>query len=335
MTPDDHDLRHMTHALRLARRGLGNVWPNPAVGCVLVRDGQVVGRGWTQPGGRPHAETMAIAQAKDAARGATAYVTLEPCAHHGRTPPCAEALVQAGVSRVVSALTDPDPRVAGRGLAILRAAGITVIEGVAEAQARALQAGFLSRVTRNRPMVTLKLATSFDGRIATPSGESQWITGPDARAHVHALRLRHDAIMVGGATARADRPSLNVRGFGPVRQPTRVIVSHRTAPDLPPEGPEFGPLWTVSGQIDAIMADLAERGITRLLCEGGGQLAAGLLDARVVDQLVGYTAGLTLGETGRPAIGELNVTRLADATRFYLAETRVIGRDLFHRWLAK
>ncbi|MBU3030299.1 bifunctional diaminohydroxyphosphoribosylaminopyrimidine deaminase/5-amino-6-(5-phosphoribosylamino)uracil reductase RibD [Paracoccus marinaquae] len=324
----------MAHALRLSRRGLGNVWPNPAVGCVLVREGRVVGRGWTQPGGRPHAERVALDQAGPLARGATAYVTLEPCAHHGRTPPCAEALVSAGVARVVSALTDPDPRVAGRGHAMLRAAGTAVTERMGEAQARAVQAGFLARVTRGRPFVTLKLASSFDGRIATASGESQWITGPAARRHVHALRLIHDAIMVGGGTARADRPSLNVRGFGPVRQPARVIVTTQPLPDLPGEGGDFGPLWQVSGDLDAIMADLARRGVTRLFCEGGGALAAGLLRAGLVDQLVGYTAGLVLGQEGRAAIGPLALTTLADAPRFRLVETRRMGGDLFHRWLA-
>ena len=322
----------MAHALRLARRGLGNVWPNPAVGCVLVRDGCVVGRGWTRPGGRPHAERVALDQAGARARGATAYVTLEPCAHHGRTPPCAEALAAAGVARVVSALTDPDPRVAGRGHAILRAAGIEVTEGVAEAEAREVQAGFLGRVTRGRPFLTLKLATSFDGRIAAASGESRWITGPAARAHVHMLRMTHDAVMVGGGTARADRPSLNVRGFGPLRQPARVVVSSRPLPDLPPEGPDFGPLWQVSGPPADILADLAGRGITRLFCEGGGILAASLLEADLVDQLIGYTAGLILGAEGRPAIAALPVPALAAAPRFALAESRRLGPDLFHRW---
>ena len=239
MTPD---LRHMDHALRLARRGLGNVWPNPAVGCVIVADGRIAGRGWTQPGGRPHAERMALDMAGPAARGATAYVTLEPCAHHGRTPPCAEGLIRAGVARVVTALTDPDPRVAGRGHAMLRAEGIEVTEGVRAEAAAALQRGFLSRVTLGRPMVTLKLATSFDGRIATATGESRWITGGAARRHVHLLRLTHDAVMVGAGTARADRPALNVRGFGPVRQPVRVVLANDAIPPVPPEDADHGPL---------------------------------------------------------------------------------------------
>lgn len=323
----------MDHALALARRGLGNTWPNPAVGCVLVRDGRVVGRGWTQPGGRPHAEVRALAQAGEAARDATAYVTLEPCAHHGKTPPCAEALIRSGVARVVTALTDPDPRVSGRGHAMLRAAGIAVTEGVREAAAREAQRGFLTRVTLGRPMLTLKLATSFDGRIATALGESQWITAPTARRHVHALRLTHDAVMVGGGTARADRPGLNVRGMGRVRQPVRVVVSSGPLPDLPPEGPEHGPLWQLAGDPAAVMADLGARGLTRVLCEGGGILAAGLLRAGLVDQLVGYTAGVVLGGDGRAATGPLALARLADAPRFCLVETRPIGPDLMHRWL--
>lgn len=326
------DRRHMIHALVLARRGLGNTWPNPAVGCVIIRDGVVVGRGWTQPGGRPHAEAMALAQAGAAARNATAYVTLEPCAHQGKAPPCAVALMGAGVGRVVAAMGDPDPRVSGRGFALLRDAGIAVDQGVMEAEARVLQSGFLSRVQRGRPMVTLKLASSFDGRIALASGESQWITGPQARRHVHALRLRHDGVMVGGGTARADHPSLNVRGFGPLRQPVRIIVSSQTLPDLLPEGPDAGPLWQMQGPPERILQELGARGLTRVFCEGGGQLAAGLLRAGLVDELVGYTAGLIIGGDGRPAVGAMGLAALGDVGRFRLVESRRIGADLFHRW---
>lgn len=321
----------MAHALRLAQRGLGNVWPNPAVGCVLVRGGRIVGRGWTQPGGRPHAERMALDAAGEMARGATAYVTLEPCAHHGRTPPCADGLAQAGITRVVSALTDPDPRVSGRGHATLRNAGIEVTEGVMAAEAREQQAGFLSRITRGRPFVTLKLAGSFDGRIATAGGDSQWITGTAARAHVHALRAQHDAVLVGAGTARADRPRLNVRGIATPCQPVRVILGG-DIPNLPPEGPDFGPLWHLQGDPTAALAELAQRGITRVFCEGGGVLASGLLLAGLVDQLIGYSAGVVIGAEGRPGIGALDLSALAQAPRFQLIETRVIGGDLFHRW---
>lgn len=356
----------MRLALALASRGLGRVWPNPAVGCVLVRDGRIVGRGWTQPGGRPHAETVALAQAGDAARGATAYVSLEPCAHHGRTPPCAEALIFAGVARVVTALQDPDPRVHGRGHAMLAAAGIAVETGVEAAAARALQAGFLSRIERGRPRATLKLALTLDGRIATASGESRWITGPEARRATHALRASHDAVMVGAGTARADDPELTVRDLGVSHQPVRVIVARHL--DLPRGGklaasvPD-APLWLVhgltaavdraqawsvlgarlvpvaatqGGQLDmaAVLAALAEAGLTRIFCEGGGELAASLLAAGLVDELVVFSAGLALGAEGRPGLGALGLARLADAQRFRLAEARPVGCDVLHRWVA-
>lgn len=361
MIPEDP--RFMALALSLAGRGLGSVWPNPAVGCVIVRQGRIVGRGWTQPGGRPHAERRALDQAGADARGATAYVTLEPCAHHGKTPPCAEALVTAGVTRVVSALEDPDPRVSGKGHALLRAAGISVETGLMATEARALQAGFLSRIERGRPWVALKLATSFDGRIATQTGESQWITGPEARAYVHALRARFDAVMVGGGTARADDPLLTVRGFSPRRQPVRVIVA--AALDLPrgrmAASISQAPLWLVHGagapagarawwaaqganlievssagaslSPEAILSALAERGLTRIFCEGGGQFAASLLRAGQVDELIGFTAGVALGAEGRASIGPMELEHLADAPRFRLAEARAIGGDILHRWL--
>jgi diaminohydroxyphosphoribosylaminopyrimidine deaminase/5-amino-6-(5-phosphoribosylamino)uracil reductase len=352
----------MALALTLAGRGLGNVWPNPAVGCVIVKDGRIVGRGWTQPGGRPHAERRALDQAGAAARGATAYVTLEPCAHHGKTPPCSEALIGAGVTRVVTALTDPDPRVAGRGHAMLRAAGVAVDEGVMEAEARALQAGFLSRITQGRPWLALKLATSFDGRIALSNGQSQWITGPAARARVHALRARFDAVMVGGGTARADDPLLTVRGFTPLRQPVRVVASG--ALDLP-RGRLAGsldqaPLWLVHGpqapaearafwsgigaelieipasdpglDPQALLQALGAAGLTRVFCEGGGQFAASLMRAGLVDELIGFTAGVVLGGDGRAALGALGLEQLTEAPRYRLSETQALDGDILHRW---
>ncbi|WP_246066610.1 bifunctional diaminohydroxyphosphoribosylaminopyrimidine deaminase/5-amino-6-(5-phosphoribosylamino)uracil reductase RibD [Aliiroseovarius halocynthiae] len=353
----------MRLALSLARRGLGRVWPNPAVGCVIVRDGRIVGRGWTQPGGRPHAEPIALEQAGAAAKGATAYVTLEPCAHHGKTPPCAEALISAGIARVVCALRDPDPRVDGGGFDMLRAAGITVDTGVCEAAARADQAGFLSRVTRGRPMLTLKLASSFDGRIATASGESQWITGPQARRHVHAMRATHDAVMIGAGTARDDDPSLTVRGLGVAHQPVRVVLSRhldlplgsqlaRTAHDVPlwvchgrRAAPELIAAWKGIGAtlievaeaqatLDpvSVLTALGDRGLTRVYCEGGGGLAASLLMADVVDDLVGYGAGVALGAEGRPSLAAMGISRLFEAPRFGLVECRDIGGDVLHRW---
>ena len=204
MTVSQFDLAHMRAALALARRGLGNTWPNPAVGCVIVNEGRVVGRGWTQRGGRPHAETEALARAGSAATGATAYVTLEPCSHHGKTPPCAEALIGARIARVVAAVEDPDPRVSGAGIARLRDAGVEVETGLCAEEAAELNAGFFCRVTHGRPLVTLKLATSLDGRIATANGESRWITGPAARERAHLLRATHDAVLVGTGTAFAD-----------------------------------------------------------------------------------------------------------------------------------
>jgi len=344
-------------ALSLGRRGLGRVWPNPNVGCVIVKGGRVIGRGWTADGGRPHAETRALAQC-DAA-GATAYVTLEPCAHHGKTPPCAAALVAAGVARVVVATGDPDPRVAGRGIAMLEAAGIAVTTGVRQAEACADMAGFLLRFTENRPFVTLKLAASFDGRIATAAGESRWITGPDARRMVHVMRARHDAVLVGAGTVRADNPTLTVRDIGIRRQPVRVVASSRLnfeAPALRATLDE-APLWLCHGpdadtspwaadgittlpcaltgrQIDpaAMMQVLAARGLTRVFCEGGGTLAASLLSAGLVDEIVGFTAGLMLGAEGTPQIGAMGLARLADAPRFTLVETRSVGADVMHRW---
>lgn len=353
----------MRHALALGRRGLGRVWPNPAVGCVIVKDGRVVGRGRTADGGRPHGEPQALAMAGEAARGATVYVTLEPCSHHGKTPPCAEALIAAGVARVVVALEDPDPRVSGRGLTMLRDAGIQVDVGLCANEARSDQAGFLSRVTEGRPLVTLKLASSFDGRIATATGESQWITGPEARHYVHGLRATHDAVMVGGGTARADDPMLTVRGYGDRPQPVRVVLSRKldlpsksalaeTARDVPlwlchsgDASPEAIAAWEAAGarcllcdgagrHLDpaAVLKRLADEGLTRVFCEGGGSLAASLLVANTVDRLVGMTAGIALGAEGTPAIGALGVDVLAEAPAFQLQEVRRLGGDTLHIW---
>jgi diaminohydroxyphosphoribosylaminopyrimidine deaminase/5-amino-6-(5-phosphoribosylamino)uracil reductase len=360
----DTDARWMALALSLGARGLGRVWPNPAVGCVIVKQGRVLGRGWTQPGGRPHAETEALAQAGAAARGATAYVTLEPCAHHGQTPPCSDALIAAGVARVVMALRDPDPRTDGGGAAKLRAAGIAVTEGVLEAQARRAHRGFLSRVTEGRPVLTLKLATSLDGRIATATGESQWITGPEARRHVHAMRGHHDAVMVGAGTARADDPSLTVRGLGMAHQPVRVVLSRRL--DLPdgsnlmrsaravpvwlchgPDAPEAQrAVWRDAGarlieiapghggqlELSAVMRALGAAGLTSVFCEGGGALAAGLLAADLVDELAVFGAGLVIGAEGTPGIGAMGIAALDEAPRFALRETGAVGGDILQVW---
>nr|WP_296429520.1 bifunctional diaminohydroxyphosphoribosylaminopyrimidine deaminase/5-amino-6-(5-phosphoribosylamino)uracil reductase RibD [Yoonia sp.] len=350
----------MALALSLGRRGMGHVWPNPAVGCVIVKNGQIVGRGWTADGGRPHAETRALAQAGKAAQGATAFVTLEPCAHQGKTPPCAQALIDAKIARVVIATGDPDPRVAGRGIAMLQDAGVSVLMGVLRGQADQDHAGFFQRITQNRPFLTLKLAGTLDGRIATATGESQWITGPDARRAVHMMRARHDAVMVGAGTVRADDPSLTVRGVGIPHQPVRVVVSRalklsvdlqlaRTAHDVPvwlchgagadaigwtDQGAVSLPCKTASGTVDPVdaMRVLAEKGITRVFCEGGGMLAASLLNAGLVDRLVVFSAGSAIGAEGTPMLAAMGVSKLADAPKFALQDVRQLGADICHTW---
>ncbi len=367
MTPED-DARFMRLAIALGQRGLGRVWPNPAVGCVIVRHGAggrpvIVGRGWTQPGGRPHAEVEALAQAGAAARGATAYVSLEPCAHHGRTPPCAEALAQAGVARVVSALRDPDPRVDGGGYARLRAAGIEVAEGVEADAAAAANAGFLARIRLGRPFVTLKLALTLDGRIATATGLSRWITGPQARRRVHMMRAAHDAVMVGGGTARVDDPDLRVRDLGLAHDPVRIVADSRMGLSLESRlGQSIGaaPVWLLHGpqapaalrrawssrgarvigcrpdelgrlDIADALARLGAAGLTRVLCEGGGGLAASLIRAGLADELVVFSAGRLFGADGTAALAAIGVTELGE-TAFTLHETRACGDDLMHRW---
>jgi diaminohydroxyphosphoribosylaminopyrimidine deaminase / 5-amino-6-(5-phosphoribosylamino)uracil reductase len=355
------DLDAMRVALALARRGLGAVWPNPAVGCVIVKNGRVVGRGWTQPGGRPHGETEALRRAGQAARGADAYVSLEPCCHWGRTPPCVDALATAGVQRVVVALKDPDPRVAGEGLRQLRAAGLDVEVGLCAEEAAEVNAGFLSRLRLGRPLVTLKFATSLDGRIATASGESQWITGPPARERAHALRASHDAIMVGTGTVIADDPQLTCRLPGlDHRSPVRVVIDRHLR--IPPaarliaDAPRI-PTWVLTlrsaepvrretflangvtlidvdpdreGQVDlaAALRALGERGITRLLVEGGAGLVAAFLRARLVDRLVWVHAPLVIGREGVPAIAKLDLAALVDALAFERLSTEAIGDDV-------
>ncbi|WP_267434648.1 bifunctional diaminohydroxyphosphoribosylaminopyrimidine deaminase/5-amino-6-(5-phosphoribosylamino)uracil reductase RibD [Sphingomonas sp. GM_Shp_1] len=302
-------------ALALADRGVGRTAPNPNVGCVLVRDGRVVGRGWTQAGGRPHAEAMALAQAGEAARGATAYVTLEPCAHVSpRGPACSDLLIAAGVARIVAAMGDPDPRTNGRGFARARTAGIAVTTGVREAEARAMIAGFLTRRAKGRPFVTLKLATSLDGKIARPDGESRWITGPEARAHTHLERSRHEAILVGRGTLEADSPRLDVRLPGlEDRSPRRILLARTAEPG-----------WETIASPQAI-ADLS--GVDRLMVEGGARTASAFLAADLVDRLLLYRAPILIGE-GRAAIGDIGLTRLADAHgRWRLTDARMLGSD--------
>lgn len=358
----------MRAALALARRSLGSTWPNPAVGCVIVQDGQVISRGRTRDGGRPHAEADAIAEAARAGlslNGATAFVTLEPCSHHGRTPPCADALVAAGIARVVSALEDPDPRVMGQGHARLKAAGIAVEVGEGGADAAEINAGFLLRVREGRPLFHLKIAGSLDGRIATASGESQWITGEAARRDGHRLRAIHDAILVGAATAAADDPELTCRLPGlAARSPVRIVLDSQAR--LSPTSrlatsARRTPVWLVctnaapaarrealaalgveiveverasDGRIDVLAAAraLGLRGLTRVLVEGGGQVAAAFLKAGLVDRISSYRAGLVLGEDGRSAVGGLEFARLSSAPRFRLVSARSLQGDTLETW---
>ncbi len=351
----------MRGAISIARRALGNAWPNPPVGCVIVRDGVAVGRGWTAPGGRPHAETEALARAGAAARRATAYVTLEPCAHVGRTPPCADALIEAGIARAVVACRDPDPRVDGRGMEKLAAAGVAVEAGLCADEAAEGLIGFFTRVGQGRPAVTLKLATTLDGRIATRSGESRWITGEAARRAAHMLRARHDAILVGAGTARQDDPSLTCRLPGLAdRSPVRVVVEGGEA--LPATHSLIAdaariPTWATvaeplaagraeayrgsgvvveavepdgSGKVDlaAALRAIARKGITSVLVEGGGRIAAALLRAGLVDRLVWYRSGVAIGGDGLPAVGSLEVDALDAAPRFEKIASRPVGNDV-------
>jgi len=361
--PTAADSRFMARALALAARGLGRTFPNPPVGALFVRRGRVVGEGFHTRAGAPHAEIEALRAAGGRAAGAVLYVTLEPCVHHGRTPPCIDALLPLGLERVVVAIADPDPRVRGRGLARLRRAGIPVVLGVGAAEAGLLTAGYRSRVLRGRPLVTLKLATTLDGRIA-PAGGSQrrsgpeWITGPAARRLAHALRDISDAVLVGAGTVRADDPRLTCRLKGG-RNPVRIVVAGRRlelprgARILTPGGP---PTWVVaptratparvealrrrgvevileparSGRIPfaAIMRTLGKRGLTTVLVEGGATVAAQVLAAGVVDRLVLFVAPLLLAGDGVPAVAPLGLRRVADAFRVDEVAVGRAGRDL-------
>jgi diaminohydroxyphosphoribosylaminopyrimidine deaminase/5-amino-6-(5-phosphoribosylamino)uracil reductase len=351
----------MRTALLLAERGLGRVAPNPAVGCVILdAAGHVVGRGWTQPGGRPHAETEALRMAGDAARGGTAYVTLEPCSHHGKTPPCADALVAAGIKRCVVALKDPFPEVNGRGIQRLKDAGITADVGLLGEEAEEANLGFLTKVRHNRPMVTLKIASSLDGRIASKSGDSKWITGELARAHGHKLRATHDAILVGSGTVLADDPELTCRLPGlEDRSPVRVILDGRLRTPLSSKLVVSAKqvrtvLITNRGQdkkkrqsfedagVEAlavigdeqghphppyVLAALAELGITRLLVEGGATVAAAFLKADLVDRIHWFRAPGIVGGDGLASITEIGLDRVEHMARFERMAQFAAGAD--------
>lgn len=354
----------MGRALELAALGRFTTHPNPNVGCVLVHAGEIVGEGWHRQAGEPHAEVHALRAAGERARGATAYVTLEPCSHHGRTPPCALALLAAGVSRVVAAMTDPNPLVAGRGLRLLAEAGVTVESGLREAEAQALNPGFIQRMKTGRPWVRVKLAASLDGRTALANGQSQWITGPAARADVQVWRARSSAILSGADTVLTDNPALNVRWSqlpaeiqalypeARLRQPLRVLVDsrQRLQPDaqlfslpgpvlLARQQPQAGwpsqveqvslPL-AASGKLDlhALLMELGARGVNELWVEAGRQLAGALVSAGLVDELILYLAPKLLGEGAQGLLALPPLDSLAQAWQFTLRDVQQIGADL-------
>ena len=340
-SPQD-DQRWMRAALALARRGEGRTCPNPAVGCVIVRNGCLMGRGWTRPGGRPHAETVALNDAGGTAAGATAYVTLEPCSHHGKTPPCADALISAGISRVVVAITDPDDRVSGQGIERLKAAGITVTTGVLGDEVASFYAAYIRHRLTGLPLVTIKLATSLDGRIALADGTSQWITSAVSRARVHLMRSRTDAIMTSAATVLADNPTLNCRLPGVEGcQPLRVVVStglaldpsgnlrqsldqgpvlHLHSDDLAPtdgiEQIRVAAAGNGKPDLSAVMRALGKRGITSVMVEAGGRFAASLIREGLVQRLVWMRSAMLIGHDGLPAIADLGLVKLAEGHDF-------------------
>lgn len=355
----------MQMALGLARRGLGSTWPNPSVGCVIVdQAGYVIGRGYTGEGGRPHGETIALVQAGQAAQGAVVYVTLEPCSHHGKTPPCADALIAAEVSRVVVATGDPDKRVSGRGLGLLEKAGIQVDFGICQSEADRLNQGFFSRCTKKRPLLTLKVASSQDGMIARTAGQKSWVTGPESRQRGHLLRADHDAILVGIGTVLADNPSLDCRLPGlSHRSPIRVVIdSHLRIPKdckLVKTAQEI-PTWvittlTTGEKIDALArsgvrvlscpansqgrVDLGEmlirlgaEGITRILSEGGAEVNASLIRASLVDRLYWFRSMDVIGDGGLSALASIELTELLERPNFHLVRTGRTGKDVWQEF---
>ena len=354
------DAHYMARAIELARKGLYTTHPNPRVGCVIVRDGQIVGEGWHVRAGEPHAEVHALRAAGALARGATAYVTLEPCSHHGRTPPCAEGLVNAGVARVVAAMQDPNPEVAGRGLKRLADAGIEVRCGVLESQARALNQGFLKRMEHGLPFVRVKLAMSLDGRTAMASGESQWITGPAARSAVQRLRAQASVVITGADTVLADGARLTVRAdelgldaeqtaLAMSRAPLRVLIDGRlrvpldapffkagpalVATCVPPAeqyrtGPECLVIPGENGQIDLrqLLLALAARDVNEVLVEAGPRLAGAFAEQGLVDEYQIFIAAKFLGSTARPLL-ELPLIRMSEASELKIIEMRAVGDD--------
>ncbi|MDD5297779.1 MAG: bifunctional diaminohydroxyphosphoribosylaminopyrimidine deaminase/5-amino-6-(5-phosphoribosylamino)uracil reductase RibD [Rhodocyclaceae bacterium] len=361
-SPADHQF--MARALQLAAQGLYTTMPNPRVGCVIVKDGQVRGEGWHQRAGEAHAEVHALREAGEAARGATAYVTLEPCSHFGRTPPCARALIAAGVSRVVAAMEDPNPRVAGDGMKLLSQAGIAIACGLLETEARELNIGFVSRMSRCRPWLRIKSAASLDGKTALTNGASQWITGPDARRDGHRWRARACAILTGMGTVRGDDPRLTVRDVDwqgmPPRQPLKVVVDTRleiplsaavlqgghtlivSAVDNPARvealanlGAEVVVLPGDAGQVDlaALMAELARRGVNEVHAEAGMRLSGSLIREGLADELLLYLAPTLLGHTATGLFQLPELSDLSGQRRLTLRDVSKVGEDI--RMLAR
>ena len=321
------DQQFMQHALRIAARGVGQVAPNPSVGVVIVKNGNIIGRGNTARGGRPHAETIALNQTGEAANGATIYVTLEPCSHHGKTPPCAEAIIKAGIKKVVVACGDPNPLVAGKGLAMLREAGIEVVENICYEQARQVNEGFLSVIEKNRPFITLKFATSLDGKIATASGESKWITGEESRTKVHQLRANHDAIITGIGTVLADNPKLDCRIKGlEQNSPIRIVLDSN---NQTPKDAAIRPasIITESKNLNKVVEKLAKDGITSLLVEAGRGVATSFLEHNLVDKIYWFRAPIIIGENGINAVSA-SIVPLVQLSRYKLIETQKLGLDI-------
>ncbi|MEE4126442.1 bifunctional diaminohydroxyphosphoribosylaminopyrimidine deaminase/5-amino-6-(5-phosphoribosylamino)uracil reductase RibD [Pseudomonas viridiflava] len=357
------DVHYMARALELARKGLYSTHPNPRVGCVIVREGQIVGEGWHALAGEPHAEVHALRQAGEQARGATAYVTLEPCSHHGRTPPCADALVNAGVTRVVASMQDPNPEVAGRGLLRLMTAGIAVQCGVLEAEARALNKGFIKRMETGQPYVRVKLAMSLDGRTAMASGESQWITGPEARSAVQRLRAQSSVVLTGADTVLADKARLTVRpdelglnaeltALAAARAPLRVLIDGRLRVPLDApffqagsalvatcaaasargryhdEGHEIVAMADSAGHVDLrkLLTELGTRGVNEVLVEAGPRLAGAFTRLGLVDEFQIFMAGKFLGSSARPLL-DLPLAQMSEALELSIVEMRAVGND--------
>ena len=349
------DREHMAEALRLAEKGLFTATPNPRVGCVIVRDGQAVGAGWHEKAGGPHAEVLALRAAGARTRGATAYVTLEPCSHHGRTPPCVDALIEAGIARVVAAMQDPNPSVAGSGYARLRAAGIEVESGLMQNEAHALNIGFVARMSRGRPWVRMKIAASLDGRTALANGQSQWITGPEARRDGHAWRARACAVLTGIGTVRDDDPQLNVREVETTRQPLKVVVDSRlqlplsakllasgkvlvaaavedkaAIAALQDKGAEVLLLPNARGKVELteLMHELARRELNEVHVEAGYKLNGSLLAAGMVDELLIYLAPSILGDSASGMFSLPELTDLAQKRLVQFTDVQTMGSDL-------